>query len=106
MLEHVRGWCAAGARRFGVRSGDSGAVRVLEREAGAPIAVEVGADGATRVLAMTPQFHVPARHPDPAAAAMRFLADHPGVFGLGADEAASFRVTRVDVDPRSAVRHV
>src|SRR5205814_2553129 len=52
-----------------------GALRVLEREAGAPIAVEVGDDGATRVLAMTPQFHVPARHPDPAAAAMRFLAD-------------------------------
>ncbi|HSR97565.1 MAG TPA: M36 family metallopeptidase [Kofleriaceae bacterium] len=83
-----------------------GALRALEREAGAPIAVEVGEGGAMRVLAMTPQFHVPGRHADPAEAAMRFLADHHDAFGLGDDEAASFRVTRVDVDPRSAVRHV
>ena len=82
------------------------ALQVLEREAGAPIALEVGDDGATRVLAMTPRFHVPGRHTDAAAAAVRFLADHHDVFGLDADEAASFAVMRVDVDPGTGVRHV
>jgi subtilisin-like proprotein convertase family protein len=81
----------------------------LQRAAGGPVALEVGANGATRVLAMAPQHHVPVPGPgragDPAAAAVQFLARHHDAFGLDADEVASFAVTRIDVDP-SGIRHV
>lgn len=80
------------------------ALEVLEREAGAPIALELGATGATRVLAMTPRFHVAGDHADPAVVATRFLADHHDVFGLGADETSRFAVARLDVD--RDIRHV
>ena len=82
------------------------ALQRLQDEAGAPVTWELGATGATRVLAMTPRFPVPGHHTDAAAAAARFLVDHHDVFQLDADEAASFAVTRMDVDPDSAVRHV
>jgi subtilisin-like proprotein convertase family protein len=82
------------------------ALERLEQEAGAPIALEVDATGTTRVLAMTPRFHVAGQDADPAAAAARFLADNHAIFQLDADEAARFAVARVDIDPGSAVRHV
>src|SRR5262245_37626825 len=82
------------------------ALRVLEGVAGAAAGLDFGPTGATRVLAMTPLFHVPTRDADPAVAAARFLSEHHDVFQLDADEAASFAVTRVDVDPGTGVRHV
>ena len=81
------------------------ALEQLRRVAGGPIALEVGTGEATRVLAMTPQFHAPGHAGDPAVAASRFLAEQHDVFGLDADEAASFTVSRVDVE-RTGIRHV
>jgi subtilisin-like proprotein convertase family protein len=82
------------------------ALQVLERAAGTPVALRVGATGATRVLAMTPLLQVVGPHPDPAVVAARFLADNHDVFRLDADAASQFVVTRVDVDPGSGLRHV
>jgi subtilisin-like proprotein convertase family protein len=75
----------------------------LERTTGARVTLEVNGTGTTRVLAMTS----PALSSvvDPAGAAIRFLADHGDVFELTAAEAASFVVTRVDVE-RTGLRHV
>jgi len=81
------------------------ALERLELAAGGPVALGVGATGATRVLAMTPERHVRGLAADPAIAATRFLAEHHDVFRLDADEAASFTVDRLDVDP-TGVRHV
>jgi hypothetical protein len=82
------------------------ALQVLERVAGAPVALDVGATGATRALTMTPRFHVAGNHPDPAVVAARFLGDNHDAFQIDAAAASSFVVTRVDVDPGSAVKHV
>jgi extracellular elastinolytic metalloproteinase len=82
------------------------AVHELEAQAGAPVALEVGATGNARVLAMTPWFHAPGRATDPAAAATGFLATHHSLFQLGAAEAGEFAVTRVDTDRAGDVRHV
>ena len=78
----------------------------LQREAGAPVALEVNEAGTTRVLAMTPRFPVPGRRHDPAEAAQAFVVDHRDVFQLGAIDASSFAVGRVDIDPTSGLRHV
>lgn len=97
---------ADGAKADGEVPDRDRARQVLERVTGAPIALEVCATGATRVLTMTPRFPVAGHHPDPAVAAARFLGDNHDVFQIDAADAASFVVTRVDVDPGSAVRHV
>ena len=49
--------------------------QVLERVAGAPVALEIGATGTTRVLTMTPRFHVAGHQPDPAVVASRFRSE-------------------------------
>ena len=82
------------------------ALEALQRQAGAPVALEVGATGATRVLAMTPRFPIAGHHTDPAVVAARFLDDNREVFQLDAEQASSFVATRVDVDPESGVQHV
>jgi Fungalysin metallopeptidase (M36)/Proprotein convertase P-domain/Fungalysin/Thermolysin Propeptide Motif len=82
------------------------ALEALQRTAGAPITLEVNEAGTARVLAMTPRFAVAGHATDPEAAARRFLAEHHGVFQLSAEDAASFVVTRVDVEPQSDLRHI
>jgi len=97
-------WLAACATATDVGTGDQDApdrdqaVQILQDKAGAPVAVEVNEAGATRVVAMTPRFHVGAAMSDPAGAATAFLAAHHDLFKLTAAEAASVKVTRVDAD--------
>jgi subtilisin-like proprotein convertase family protein len=82
------------------------ALDVLQQKAGAPVKVEINEAGTTRVIAMTPRFPVAGHATDPAEVAKAFLADNHDVFQLSADDAASFVVTRVDVEPRSGLRHI
>jgi Zn-dependent metalloprotease len=82
------------------------AVQELQRQAGAPVALEVGATGEARVLAMTPRFAVPGHASDPAVVAQDFLATHRAVFQLDAAEATQFVITRVDTDRAGDIRHV
>jgi subtilisin-like proprotein convertase family protein len=82
------------------------AVGTLQVKAGAPVALEIAETGVTRVLAMTPGFHVATGVTDPAAAAQRFLADHHDAFQLTAADAASFTVTRTDVESQTKLRHI
>jgi hypothetical protein len=82
------------------------ALEELQRQAGAPVALEVGETGDARVLAMTPRFSVPGHATDPAVAAKDFLASHHDVFQLDAAEATQFAVTNVDNDPTTGLRHV
>jgi extracellular elastinolytic metalloproteinase len=82
------------------------AVEALQAKAGAPVVVEVNEAGTSRVIAMTPRFSVSARLTDPAAAAKAFLAEHHDVLQLSAADAASFVVTRVDVEPKTDLRHI
>jgi subtilisin-like proprotein convertase family protein len=82
------------------------AIQDLEATSGAPVSVEVGENGVTRVLAATPQHPFPATSADPVAAAQAFLEQHHDVFALTADEATSFQVTRVDVDPATHLSHI
>jgi len=82
------------------------AVQELQRQAGAPVALEVGDTGDARVLAMTPSFPVPGHATDPAVAAQDFLANHHDVFQLDAADATQFVVTRVDHDRAGDIRHV
>jgi hypothetical protein len=82
------------------------AVQELQRQAGAPIALEVGDAGDVRVLATTPRFAIPGHATDPAAVAMDFVATHHDVFQLDADAAREFVVARVDGDRAGDVRHV
>jgi subtilisin-like proprotein convertase family protein len=92
-----------GARSAGDR--DQG-VQELQRQAGAPVALEVGDTGDARVLAMTPRFAVPGHATDPAVAAQDFLTTHHAVFQLDAADATQFAVGRVDVDRAGDIRHV
>jgi len=82
------------------------AVQELQHQAGAPVALEAGDTGDTRVLAMTPNFPVPGHATDPAGAAQDFLANHHDVFQLDAADATQFVVTRVDHDRAGDIRHV
>jgi hypothetical protein len=82
------------------------AVQTLQQAAGAPVALEVNEVGTTRVISMTPQFPVPSRSLDPAVAAQSFLSTHHETFQLDAADAASFVVSRVDVEPKLGVSHV
>ena len=82
------------------------AIQVLQAKAGAPVQVDVDDEGVTRVVAMTPRFHVATTLADPAAAATAFLAEHHDVFKLTAEEAASVKVTRVDPDLDGLTTHV
>jgi hypothetical protein len=52
------------------------AVQELQRQAGAPVALEVGQTGDVRVLAVTPRFPVPGHATDPAIVA-NGLPGHP-----------------------------
>jgi subtilisin-like proprotein convertase family protein len=92
-----------GVRSAGVRDQ---AVRELERQAGAPVALEVSDTGDLRVLAMTHQFPVPGHAADPTTAALGFLAANHDVFQLDAGEATQFAVTGVDSDRAGALHHV
>jgi Zn-dependent metalloprotease len=82
------------------------AVEALQQLAGAPVTLESNEAGIARVLTMTARFPVAARLTDPAEAAKRFLIDHRDVFKLDAADAASFIVTRTDVEPKSDLRHI
>ena len=82
------------------------AVQELQRISGAPVALEVGATGDARVLAMTPRFPVPGHAADPVTVAQDFLATHHDVLQLGAAEASQFVVTGVDNDRAGDIRHV
>jgi hypothetical protein len=100
--------CASGGSDDGVTNPQDRdlAVETLQLRAGAPVALEIAETGVTRVLAMTPGFHVATGITDPAAAAQRFLADHHDAFQLTAAEASSFTVTRTDVEPQTNFRHI
>jgi extracellular elastinolytic metalloproteinase len=82
------------------------ALEVLQISAGAPVSLEANEDGVVRVLDMSPRFALQLRATDPAQAAQSFLATHHDVFDLSADDAASFVVTRTDVEPNSGHRHI
>lgn len=103
-------WCTACATGAGsddeiARDRDL-ALDALQRTAGAPVTLEVNETGTARVLTMTPQFAVAGHATDPADAARRFLAEHHDLFQLSASDAASFIVTRVDVEPETDLRHI
>jgi extracellular elastinolytic metalloproteinase len=82
------------------------AVHELQRISGAPVAIEVGATGDARVLAMTPRFPVPGHAADPVAVAQDFVATHHDALQLAAADASQFVVTRVDTDRAGDIRHV
>jgi hypothetical protein len=82
------------------------ALDLLQRNSGAPVAMELSDVGLTRIVAMTPRFPVATHATDVAQAATSFLATHHDVFQLGATDAASFTVTRVDVEPERDMSHV
>jgi hypothetical protein len=82
------------------------ALEALQRTAGAPISHEVSDIGATRVLAMTPGYHVAARASDPAEAALRFVNEHAALFQLEAGDGLGFEVARTDVEPQTDLRHI
>ena len=78
----------------------------LERQAGAPVALEVSEAGDLRVLAMTPRFPIAGHDADPMYVAMDFVTAHHDAFQLDATEARQFIATRIDDDPATALRHV
>ncbi|HEX2689597.1 MAG TPA: extracellular metalloproteinase, partial [Kofleriaceae bacterium] len=82
------------------------ALDVLQRQAGAPVKLELSEAGTARVLAMTPQFLVAGHVTDPTEAAKAFLATHHDVFQLSASDTSSFTVARVDVEPKTGLRHI
>jgi hypothetical protein len=84
------------------------AVQALERMTGAPVTLEVAENGSSRAIAMTPRFAVRAHVPDPSYAAQDFLSTHHAAFGIDADAASNFVVTRVDIDHSAGgnLRHV
>jgi subtilisin-like proprotein convertase family protein len=100
--------CATGGTDDGTRVTQDRnlALEALQRKAGAPVTLEVNDAGTARVLAMTPRFAVAGRAADPASAAKDFLAEHHDVFQLSATDAASFVVTRADIEPKSDFRHI
>jgi hypothetical protein len=82
------------------------ALDLLQRNSGAPVAIELNEAGVTRIVAMTPRFPVATHATDVAQAATSFLASHHDVFQLDAADAASFAVTRVDPEPERNMNHV
>jgi subtilisin-like proprotein convertase family protein len=82
------------------------AVSALETKAGAPVTVQVNEAGIARVVATTPRFPIPGHATDPVEVAKAFLAEHHDVFQLSAADAASFVVTRVDVEAKTGLRHI
>src|SRR3954471_8479538 len=79
------------------------AVQQLQVQAGAPISVEVGETGATRVLAMTPRFHVRGGDNNPVTVATNFVAQNHDAFNLTAEQATGFVVTRVDTEAKTGL---
>jgi hypothetical protein len=82
------------------------AIQLLQVKAGAPVSVELSELGATRVVAMTPQFAVRGSATDPAQAATEFLASHHDVFKLDAADASNFLVNGIDVERHLNMSHV
>jgi subtilisin-like proprotein convertase family protein len=82
------------------------AIQDLQTRSGAPVSVEVGENGATRVLAAMPRFHFAASSTDPVVAAQDFVSNHHDVFDLTADDASSFQVTRVDTEEGTNLSHI
>jgi len=82
------------------------ALELLQRNSGAPVAMELNEAGVTRIVAMTPRFPVATHATDVAQAATSFLASHHDLFQLDATDAASFAVTRVDPEPERNMSHV
>jgi extracellular elastinolytic metalloproteinase len=80
------------------------AVAELVRLTGAPVSLEIGETGVSRVLAMT--YALPSRSADPALAARDFLTSHHNAFRLAADAATDFDVTSVDTDRAGGLHHV
>jgi subtilisin-like proprotein convertase family protein len=82
------------------------AIQALQDSSGAPVTVEVGENGATRVLAAMPQHSFATSSSDPVAAAQAFLEQHHEVFAITGDDATSFEVTRVDTDAATGLSHI
>jgi hypothetical protein len=82
------------------------ALDLVQRSAGAPVTMELNEAGLTRVVSMTPRFPVATHATDVAQAATSFLAAHHDLFQLDAADAASFAITRVDVEPQLDMSHV
>src|SRR5690242_19741474 len=104
----VAGCATAGDYDDGVPlpDGRSDAVIQLGKLAGAPVSIDIGEAGESRVLAMTPRFPVAARYSDPALAAQDFLARNHDAFKLAASDATSFAVSQVGTDAAGDLRHV
>lgn len=98
--------CAAGSTDDSVAGERDRALAAIQRQAGAPVTLEVGATGDARVLAMSPRFPVPGHASDPAVVASDFLAAHHDAFQLDAADATQLAVTRVDIDHAGDIRHV
>jgi len=101
--------CASGAYDDETKPDDAdgqreGAIEAIQLRAGGEVKVELNEAGVTRVVSLAPRTSLLSRNGDPAEAAKSFLADNHDAFKLSADEAASFTVSRVDVQPGS--RHV
>src|ERR1041384_1377183 len=90
----------------GTRSDRDAAIEALHHQAGAPVALETSALGTTRIIAATPGFPIPGHATAPAEAAVGFLTSNHDAFQLDAADAASFVVTRVDVEPHLPMSHV
>src|SRR4051812_15942331 len=82
------------------------AFELLQRDSGAPVAMELNEAGVTRIVAMTPRFPVATHMTDVAQAATRFLATHHDIFQIDAADVASFAVTGVDPEPERNMGHV
>jgi len=82
------------------------ALDLLQRNSGAPVAMELDAGGITRIVSMTPRFPVATHATDVAQAATSFLAAHHDIFQLEAADTSSFAVTRVDAEPERNMSHV
>ncbi|HEX3760376.1 MAG TPA: M36 family metallopeptidase, partial [Kofleriaceae bacterium] len=82
------------------------ALDLLQRNSGAPVAMELNEAGITRIVSMTPRFPVATHATDVAQAATGFLAAHHDIFQLEAADVASFAVTRVDAEPERNMSHV
>jgi len=82
------------------------AVQALQDSSGAPVTVEVGENGVTRVLAAMHQHSFATSSSDPVAAAQAFIEQHHDVFAITGDDAASFTVTRVDTEEATGLSHI
>ena len=82
------------------------ALEILQKQAGAPVTMELDEAGLTRVVNMTPQFSVSGHATDPVLAATNFLAANHDIFELDAADAKNFAVARVDSEPGLNMSHI